>query len=92
MTLLDEMLVGSCNNSEVLKCIIVGLLCVQDDPNDRPDMSKVVFMLSGETETLPNPKEPAFVIRKRYYVTTSSSTKAETLSKNEITFSEEDGR
>ncbi|KAL8088119.1 hypothetical protein AgCh_038042 [Apium graveolens] len=93
MTLLDEMLVGSCNNSEVLKCITVGLLCVQDDPNDRPDMSKVVFMLSGETETLPNPKEPAFVTRKRFYGTaSSSSTKPETLSKNEITFSEEDGR
>ncbi|KAL8088120.1 hypothetical protein AgCh_038043 [Apium graveolens] len=93
LTLLDETLVGSCNESEVLKCIIVGLLCVQEDPNDRPDMSKVVFMLSSETETLPNPKQPAFVTRKRFYGTTSSSsTKPETLSNNEITFSEEDGR
>lgn len=90
---MDETLVGSCNDSEVLKCITVGLLCVQEDPSDRPDMSKVVFMLSSETETLPNPKQPAFVTRKHFYGTTSfSSTKPETLSKNDITFSEEDGR
>lgn len=93
MTLLDETLVGSCNDSDVLKCITVGLLCVQEDPGDRPDMSKVVFMLSNETETLPIPKQPAFVTRKRFYgSTSSSSTKPETLSKNEITFSVEDGR
>ncbi|XP_074357336.1 G-type lectin S-receptor-like serine/threonine-protein kinase At4g03230 isoform X2 [Apium graveolens] len=93
MTLLDETLVGSCNNSEVLKCITIGLLCVQEDPNDRPDMSKVVFMLSGETETLPNPKQPAFVTRKHFSGTTSSSsTKPEMLTENEITFTEADGR
>ena len=92
LALLDETLVGSCNDSEVVKCITVGLLCVQEDPNDRPDMSKVVFMLSGEIETLPNPKQPAFITRNRFEGTTSSSTKLETESRNEITFSIEDGR
>lgn len=93
MALLDEPVVGSCNDSEVLKCIVVGLLCVQEDPNDRPNMSKVVFMLSSETETLPNPNKPAFVTRNRFSGTTSSSsTKPETRSENEITLSEVDGR
>lgn len=84
---------GACNEMEILKCIAVGLLCVQEDPDDRPNMSKVVTMLSSETETFPNPKQPAFFTRKRFHGTTSSSsTKPETQSRNEITFSEEDGR
>ncbi|KAF8759332.1 hypothetical protein HU200_010373 [Digitaria exilis] len=30
---------------EALLCIHIGLLCVQDNPNDRPLMSSVVFIL-----------------------------------------------
>jgi hypothetical protein len=48
---------------EVLRCIQIGLLCVQEDPMDRPPMSAVLLMLSSET-TLPSPKQPAFVFRK----------------------------
>ncbi|KAH0985556.1 hypothetical protein GBA52_012733 [Prunus armeniaca] len=48
---------------EVMRCIQVGLLCVQEDPKDRPSMSTVVFMLSGEASP-PSPKQPAFVFRK----------------------------
>ena len=48
---------------EVLRCIQVGLLCVQEDSKDRPTMSVVVFMLSGEA-SLSTPKHPAFVFRK----------------------------
>ncbi|GMY37024.1 G-type lectin S-receptor-like serine/threonine-protein kinase RKS1 [Fagus crenata] len=48
---------------EVLRCIQIGLLCVQEDAMDRPPMSAVLLMLSSET-TLPSPKQPAFVFRK----------------------------
>ena len=48
---------------EVLRCIQVGLLCVQEDSKDRPAMSAVVFMLNGEA-CLPSPKQPAFVFRR----------------------------
>ena len=41
----------------------MGLLCVQQRPEDRPNMSSVVLMLSGET-LLPNPKVPAFYIER----------------------------
>lgn len=40
----------------------VGLLCVQRAPEDRPTMSNVVFMLSNEGLTLPEPKHPGFFI------------------------------
>ncbi|KAI9093368.1 hypothetical protein K1719_027382 [Acacia pycnantha] len=42
-------------------CIQVGLLCVQQRPEDRPNMSTVVLMLNGE-KSLPNPGEPGFYI------------------------------
>ncbi|KAF6159076.1 hypothetical protein GIB67_032693 [Kingdonia uniflora] len=46
--------------SEVLKCIHVAILCVQEDPEDRPTMSSVVLMLGGESILLPEPKRPGF--------------------------------
>ncbi|CAO2189137.1 unnamed protein product [Urochloa humidicola] len=58
---------GTCGQypeSEVLNCIEVGLLCVQENPNDRPDASSVVLMLSSPTSTPGEgprtPSRPAF--------------------------------
>ncbi|XP_066325650.1 cysteine-rich receptor-like protein kinase 15 isoform X2 [Miscanthus floridulus] len=48
---------------EVLNCIEVGLLCVQENPADRPDASAVVLMLSSPTSTSDDrraPSRPAF--------------------------------
>ncbi|XP_072151594.1 cysteine-rich receptor-like protein kinase 15 isoform X3 [Setaria viridis] len=50
--------------SEVLNCIEIGLLCVQENPVDRPDASAVVLMLSSPTsmsDDRPAPSRPAFV-------------------------------
>ncbi|XP_062013347.1 cysteine-rich receptor-like protein kinase 44 isoform X2 [Rosa rugosa] len=49
--------------NEVMRCIQVALLCVQEDSKDRPSMSAIVFMLSGEASP-PLPKHPAFVYRR----------------------------
>lgn len=49
---------------EVIRCIQVGLLCVQESPMDRPNMSTVVFMLSNHQTALAPPKQPAFSVRK----------------------------
>ena len=45
--------------SEVLRCIQIGLLCVQEKAKDRPNMSSVVLMLGNETMML-SPMQPAF--------------------------------
>ena len=45
------------NMEKVLRCLHIGLLCVQQSPVDRPTMSSVVLMLSGES-VLPQPKPP----------------------------------
>ncbi|PWA56375.1 cysteine-rich receptor-like protein kinase 8 [Artemisia annua] len=58
-TLIDPTL---CSTSirEMMRCIHIGLLCVQEDLNDRPTMASVVLMLSSATITLAIPSEPAF--------------------------------
>ncbi|TVU04242.1 hypothetical protein EJB05_50189, partial [Eragrostis curvula] len=46
--------------SEVLKCIHLGLLCVQENPADRPTMLDVLVMLHGHASSFPAPSKPAF--------------------------------
>ncbi|KAJ4792512.1 cysteine-rich RECEPTOR-like kinase [Rhynchospora pubera] len=49
---------------EMLKCIQIGLLCVQDNPAHRPTMSNVAVMLSAETMSLDTPSKPAYCIER----------------------------
>ncbi|XP_072950900.1 cysteine-rich receptor-like protein kinase 6 isoform X1 [Typha angustifolia] len=56
------------SRSEMLRSIHIGLLCVQEDPVERPNMSMVVVMLSSETVSLKAPSRPAFCIRQRSIV------------------------
>ncbi|CAL5344763.1 unnamed protein product [Camellia sinensis] len=61
INLVDEKLESSTMlMSEVIKCIQIGLLCVQQCPKDRPTMSSVVSMLDNEGAMLPHPKQPGF--------------------------------
>ncbi|KAL6314128.1 hypothetical protein AAG906_011868 [Vitis piasezkii] len=59
LELIDASVGYTHNQSEVLRALNVGLLCVQRHPDDRPNMSSVVLMLSSEG-ALPQPKEPGF--------------------------------
>jgi len=58
----DPILLESCLDyePEVLRCIHIGLLCVQEDPQHRPTMSNVVVLLGSESMVLPQPRQPAF--------------------------------
>ncbi|KAK6264894.1 hypothetical protein SCA6_020328 [Theobroma cacao] len=58
--LMDSTLQDSYVSNEVLRCIQIGLLCVQEDPSARPTMARVVLMLSSPSVTLPSPKKTAF--------------------------------
>ncbi|KAJ8748847.1 hypothetical protein K2173_013278 [Erythroxylum novogranatense] len=58
--------------SEIIRCIHIGLLCVQQRPEDRPNMSTVVLMLGGEG-TLPQPKQPGFFTERNVPEQESSS-------------------
>ncbi|KAL0320730.1 UNVERIFIED_CONTAM: Receptor-like serine/threonine-protein kinase SD1-6 [Sesamum radiatum] len=58
--LMDECLSDTFVESEVKRCVQVGLLCVQKYAEDRPVMSSVLLMLGTEGANLPEPKEPGF--------------------------------
>jgi len=46
-------------SSKIIRFLHVGLLCVQQKPENRPNMSSAVFMLKGEN-LLPKPSKPGF--------------------------------
>lgn len=52
---MDSLLGAPCSIEEVLRCLHIALLCVQEDPAERPAMTNVVSLLSGESLTLPQP-------------------------------------
>ncbi|XP_027356462.1 G-type lectin S-receptor-like serine/threonine-protein kinase At4g27290 [Abrus precatorius] len=82
--LVDASLGDTITMSEVLRCIHVGLLCVQLHPEDRPNMASVIVMLSSEN-TLPQPKEPGFLIERMSIAGESSSSNQINSSTNELT-------
>eukprot|EP00258_Populus_trichocarpa_P017240 XP_006377796.2 G-type lectin S-receptor-like serine/threonine-protein kinase At4g27290 [Populus trichocarpa] len=81
--LIDEFLIESCNLSEVLRCIHVALLCVQQRPEDRPNMSAVVLILGSEIP-LPQPKQPGFFMGENPHEHSTSSNRHVTYSGEEV--------
>uniref|UniRef100_A0A0E0I1Y5 Uncharacterized protein n=2 Tax=Oryza nivara TaxID=4536 RepID=A0A0E0I1Y5_ORYNI len=61
--LLDPAMRGR-SADDLLKLINIGLLCVQDNPADRPTMSAVSVMLSSETFSVQAPSRPTFCIQE----------------------------
>ncbi|MQM16120.1 hypothetical protein Taro_049077 [Colocasia esculenta] len=62
LELVDPLIRSSISTREAMRCIQVGLLCVQDRANDRPTMTSVVFMLENEAMAHPVPKQPTFTL------------------------------
>ncbi|CAI0431237.1 unnamed protein product, partial [Linum tenue] len=62
LDIVDSSTMGGLDSGDevMMRCIQIGLLCVQESPDDRPTMSNVIFMLENAT-TLPSPKKPAFI-------------------------------
>ncbi|KAK7405361.1 hypothetical protein VNO78_06610 [Psophocarpus tetragonolobus] len=89
--LIDACLENSCNIFEVIRFIQISLLCLQHHPDDRPNMTSVIVMLTSEN-VLPEPKEPGFLIRKFSKEGEQSSNKQTCSSINEVTVSLLDAR
>ena len=61
--MIDDSLGRNYSESEVLKCVNIGLLCLQQNPMDRPTMSDVMVMLNGDaTSSLPPAARPTFFL------------------------------
>ncbi|KAF5452049.1 hypothetical protein F2P56_027087 [Juglans regia] len=66
---------SSGSTSEMMTCIHIGLLCVQENADDRPTMASIDLMLDRHSTTLPVPSQPAF------FMNSTSSIKSEMSSK-----------
>ncbi|KAK7319584.1 hypothetical protein RJT34_04307 [Clitoria ternatea] len=93
LELIDSSIDNSYSPSEVHRCIQVGLLCVQERAEDRPTMSSVVLMLSSDTASMPQPKNPGFCLGRNPTETDSSSSKQdESFTVNQVTVTMLDAR
>lgn len=66
MELVDPCIRDSTPRNKALRCIHIGMLCVQDSAAHRPNMSAVVLMLESEATTLPLPTQPLITSMRRY--------------------------
>ncbi|XP_057442360.1 cysteine-rich receptor-like protein kinase 44 isoform X1 [Lotus japonicus] len=53
------------SRSEMIRCIHIGLLCVQENMANRPPMATIALMLSSYSLTLPVPSEPGSFMESR---------------------------
>uniref|UniRef100_F6H7Y8 non-specific serine/threonine protein kinase n=1 Tax=Vitis vinifera TaxID=29760 RepID=F6H7Y8_VITVI len=70
---IDRNLVDKCPVSEAVRWIHIALLCVQEDPNDRPPMSSVALMLGSKWVNLPQPSAPPFSVGRSFMSDLSST-------------------
>ena len=77
---------------DILRCIHVGLLCVQEFAKDRPTISTIISMLKSEIVDLPHPKQPAFTERQIGLDTESSKLSQKKCSVNNVTITMIQGR
>ncbi|KAJ0256803.1 PAN/Apple domain-containing protein [Hirschfeldia incana] len=59
VSIVDEALRDSYSLKEVMRCVHIALLCVQDHPKDRPTISQIVYMLSNDHDVRV-PIQPTF--------------------------------
>ncbi|KAL2324322.1 hypothetical protein Fmac_023380 [Flemingia macrophylla] len=64
LNIVDQSLNSSSRN-EMMRCIHIGLLCVQEKSSDRPTMANIMLMLNSYSLSLPIPTEPAFYMNSR---------------------------
>lgn len=93
LELIDVMLEDQFQESEALRCINIGLLCVQRRPEERPTMSTVVSMLENENMSLILPERPGFY-EERFITSDIDSSLGDQLTStsNNVTVTLLDGR
>ncbi|KAJ3705364.1 hypothetical protein LUZ61_009069 [Rhynchospora tenuis] len=81
---------------QVDRCIHVALLCVQENPVDRPIMSDVIAYLSSTSLVLPEPNQPAYfnvrVNSRTSFTDISTDFEASSRSVNYVTTTDPQGR
>ncbi|XP_039028294.1 G-type lectin S-receptor-like serine/threonine-protein kinase At4g27290 [Hibiscus syriacus] len=91
MELVAEPISKTGKSNEIIRSIQVGLLCVQQSAEDRPNMSYVVLMLTCD-DPLPQPKQPGFFLERDLAEYSSSSSSQKQFLSNNFTITVLDAR
>ena len=84
--LVDDSLLPKCESTEMMSCINIALLCVQENVSDRPTMLDVTAMLSSKTIIQREPKHPPY-FNLRVGNEEASCTTTDTCYVNDVTIS-----
>ncbi|XP_042030253.1 G-type lectin S-receptor-like serine/threonine-protein kinase B120 [Salvia splendens] len=90
LSFVEENIASREMEEEMVRCIQIGLLCVQEYPKDRPSIEIALSMLSRDIVELPLPKQPVFV--ENGSIPGPGSTDQNVFSSNELTLTVLDGR
>ncbi|RID45610.1 hypothetical protein BRARA_I02328 [Brassica rapa] len=60
LELVDAEIGKNYQSNEVVRCIHIALLCVHADPDDRPDISEIISMLTSNSIILQLPQSPVY--------------------------------
>ncbi|TVU10327.1 hypothetical protein EJB05_43850, partial [Eragrostis curvula] len=88
-TMIDSSIVKGCILDEVLLCIHLALLCVQENLNDRPAMPQVVRILENGSKSFAAPNRPAYFAQRNNELEHTGSSKN---SNNTVTLTVLEGR
>ncbi|CAG7899941.1 unnamed protein product [Brassica rapa] len=91
-SLANPIVFDECFEKEIAKCVQIGLLCVQELANDRPNVSNVIWMLTTENAHLPEAKQPAFIARREVSVAGSSDRSSQMVTINDASLTAITGR
>ncbi|XP_043808436.1 cysteine-rich receptor-like protein kinase 11 [Manihot esculenta] len=62
LNLIDAIPLSDGSRNEMIRCIHIGLLCIQEEPTRRPTMDSVILMLSSHSLSLPQPDRVAYLL------------------------------
>ncbi|CAH1448351.1 unnamed protein product [Lactuca virosa] len=85
MELMDPTMVETCSKDEVMRCINIALLCVQEDVDARPSMAYVLNILNNYSIALPTPTRTAHYLPKRHSDSSTSMSVSKSTDKSQIT-------
>ncbi|XP_039156116.1 cysteine-rich receptor-like protein kinase 10 [Eucalyptus grandis] len=88
LKVLDPAIVDSNSRDQVLRCLHICLLCIQEDPAIRPTMTTVVLLLSSNSITPPSPQHPAFFVQMKGLESDQSTRRTMPLSINGVSLTE----
>ncbi|KAL5547637.1 hypothetical protein UlMin_002868 [Ulmus minor] len=84
----DPSLDDSSSSCKLTRCLKVALLCVQENPDDRPSMLEINSMLRDGTKATATPRRPAFSQKKGQNAENTSTSQEGSCSANYLQISD----